>query len=229
MTTNRMNNFINSFSPLLKRLKLKKYFLEITILTVSLIITVVAMVIFINDNQKNSDREIISQADQGQVLPEKIFIEVSGSIKNPNLYEMGFGARIKDIIDKAGGLSSDADVVFFNRNFNLARFITDQEKIYIPSISEINEGIFRQNQMMLDYNSPVVINQKKVETGLSEDQSLISLNNATIEELDQLPGIGQVTASKILNGRPFTTIEDLLIRKIVNKGVFEKMKNLISL
>jgi competence protein ComEA len=71
--------------------------------------------------------------------------------------------------------------------------------------------------------------EKSAEPAPSESQSLISINDSTIEELDQLPGIGQITANKIISNRPYTTIEDLLTKKVVNKGVFEKIKNLIEI
>ena len=226
-----MNNFIKSFSPLLKRLKLKKYFLEIVLLTISIIITVTALTIYIKNGRENTDQTIILNDQPEKVLSEKILVDVSGAVKKPNIYQVDFGARIKEVIDMAGGLSDDADVLFFNRNFNLARVVSDQEKIYVPSISEINNGIFIQNQLLIDYKTP--INNQSLNTDnqspSTNNQSLININDATVEELDQLPGVGQVTANKIINSRPYTTLEELLIKKIVNKGVFEKIKSLITL
>ncbi|KKP62906.1 MAG: Competence protein ComEA helix-hairpin-helix repeat protein [Candidatus Roizmanbacteria bacterium GW2011_GWC2_34_23] len=222
-----MKNFIKSFSPLFKRLKLKKYLLEIFLVTTALIITVAALVIYAKNNQKVKEEIEINPPSLRQDFggQGKIFVDVSGAVKKPNLYQVDFGARIKEIIDRAGGLSDDADVIFFNRNFNLARILSDQEKIYVPSISEINNGIFVQNQLTLDYTTPIT------STGIANNAPTdnINLNSATIEELDQLPGIGQVTANKIISNRPYTTIEELVTKKVVNKGVFEKIKNLISL
>ena len=199
-----MNNFIKSFSPLLKRLKLKKYFLEIVLLTISIIITVTALTIYIKNGRENTDQTIILNDQPEKVLSEKILVDVSGAVKKPNIYQVDFGARIKEVIDMAGGLSGDADVLFFNRNFNLARVVSDQEKIYVPSISEINNGIFIQNQLLIDYKTP--INNQSLNTDnqspSTNNQSLININDATVEELDQLPGVGQVTANKIINSRP---------------------------
>ena len=227
-----MNDFIRSFSPLFKRLKLKKYLLEIILLSVAMIITITALVIYVNNSQ-NSEEKI--EIDPSRLRQDfggqgKIFVDVSGAIKKPNIYQVDFGARIKEVIDKAGGLSDEADMIFFNRNFNLARIVTDQEKIYIPSIMEINSGIFVQNQRTLDYVSPVtgvIYNAPTTNTPI--DNQLISLNSATIEELDQLPGIGQVTVNKIITNRPYSNIEELLTKKVVNKSVYEKIKNLISI
>ena len=226
-----MANFFKSFSPLLKRLRLKKYLLEIVLLTVAFTITIASLIIYVKNNQQNNDKEIVTDNKPSQVLSSHIFIDVSGSVKKPNLYQVNFGARIKEVIDKAGGLSDGADVIFFNRNFNLARIVTDQEKIYIPSISEINSGIFNQNQLTLDYVSPVIL--KNTDDAniapTNTDNQIINLNSATIEELDELPGIGQVTANKIITGRPYSMIDELLVKKVVNKSVFEKIKNLIIL
>lgn len=223
-----MSNFLKSFTPLLRRLKLKKYFLEIILLTIAVVITVAASVLYAKNSQNLNEEIEISptrlREDYGG--QEKIYVDVSGAVNKPNIYQVNFGARIKDVIDKAGGLSDEADVMFFNRNFNFARIVIDQEKIYIPSIAEINNGLFVQSQRTLDYVSPIT------DTGIvpiEDNNQLINLNSATIEELDQLPGIGQVTANKIISNRPYATLEELLTKKIVNRGVFEKIKSLITL
>ncbi|MFA6532528.1 MAG: SLBB domain-containing protein [Patescibacteria group bacterium] len=223
-----MRNFFQSFLPLLKKLKLKKYFVEIFLLSLASLITVVALNIYLNNEKNNLKVTKTSQTYSSSA--NMIFIDVSGAVKKPGVYEFKVGTRIKEAIDKAGGLSDEVDAVFFKRNFNLARIISDQEKIYVPSVTEINEGIFIQNLRTLDYVSPVlgVIDNTAVVDTLIDNQ-LISLNSATIEELDQLPGIGQITANKIIINRPYSSIEELLIKKAVNKNVFEKIKNLISI
>lgn len=223
-----MRNFFQSFLPLLKKLKLKKYFLEIFLLSLASFITVVALNIYLNSEKNNL--KVTKTSQTYSTSANMIFIDVSGAVKKPGVYEFEVGTRIKAAIDKAGGLSDEVDAVFFKRNFNLARIISDQEKIYVPSVTEINEGIFIQNLRTLDYVSPalgVIDNAAVADTSI--DNQSISLNSATIEELDQLPGIGQITANKIIINRPYSSIEELLIKKTVNKNVFEKIKNLISI
>lgn len=222
-----MSGFFKSFAPLLK--KSRKYFLEIILLTVALVITITALAIYAKNNQENTDQEIITNNQPEKVLSGKIFVDVSGAVKKPNVYEISFGARLKDVVDKAGGLSDEADTVFFNRNFNLARTVTDQEKIYVPSISEINNGVFMENPRTLDYTSPGtgVVNNAPTTDALTNNN--ININSATIEELDQLPGVGQTTANKIIINRPYSNIEELLTKKVVNKSVYEKIKGLIAL
>jgi len=230
-----MTAFFKSFSPILKRLnklKIKRYLLEVALLSVAIIITIISLIIYTkNNSEEKITPEVTKASSSPKSYQEYVYIDVSGAVKKPNLYQVNSGARIKDAIDKAGGLSENADVIYFNRNFNLARVVSDQEKIYVPSISEINNGIFIQNQLLIDYTTPTnnqlpIIDNQSPST---DNQSLININNATVEELDQLPGIGQVIAGKIIANRPYSTIDDLITKKVVNKGVFEKIKNLISL
>jgi competence protein ComEA len=224
-----MSGIIKSFLPLLKKLRLKRYMPEIFLLTLATIITIVVLTIYINSAPSENKEIEDSKAPQtSSASSSTIFVDVSGAVKNPDVYQVSFGARIHEVIDKAGGLSDDADLMFFNRNFNLARIIVDQEKIYVPSKIEIDNGIFIQNQRTLDYTLPSEVLAEE-NSQQSESLSLINVNSATIEELDQLPGIGLITANKIITNRPYLTINELLTKKAINKSVLEKIKNLISI
>jgi competence protein ComEA len=57
---------------------------------------------------------------------------------------------------------------------------------------------------------------------------MINLNTATLEELQQLPGIGPVKAQAIIDGRPFNTIEDVMKVKGIKEGTFSKIKDQIT-
>jgi len=221
-----MDGFIKSFAPILKQSR--KYFLEIIILSVALIITIIAVIIYIKNNQ-DTQTDTSSPTTFSIPTTSKIFVDLSGAVKKPGLYEIEFGARLKDIIDKGDGLSDEADTTFFQQNFNLAQVVTDQEKIYIPSILEINNGVFIQNQRTLDYLSPGISSNKGVINDAPTTENKININSATIDELDQLPGIGQATANKIITNRPYTTIDDLITKKVVSKSVFDNIKGQISL
>ena len=226
-----MNGFFKSFAPILKRLK--RYLLEFILLSVALIIIVASFVIYIKNSQIQGETiaspiPTALQLSLDENKPSKIFVDVSGAVKNPGVYEVLYGIRIKNIIDKAGGLSDEADIEFYNRNFNLARIVSDQEKIYVPSVAEINSQIFTQNQRTLDYSSPAVVTINATKVAPSEIQSQISINSGTSEELDQLPGVGPATADKIIKNRPYSAIEDLVTKKVLSKSVFDKIKSLIT-
>jgi competence protein ComEA len=206
--------------------KLKKLWFEIALLSLSIIISIVILTLFFRQDKKKE--EVIKiESNNLPKMAEKYYVDISGAVKKPNVYQVNPGTRLKEVLDMAGGISDQADQNFFARNFNLARFVSDQEKIYIPSIEEINSGLFTENSRSFDFISPV--NQPSQSDETDNQSSKISINQASEQELDQLPGIGPVTAKKIIDNRPFTTIEDLLNKKVVSQSVFNKIKDLIEL
>ena len=201
--------------------KLKKYRLEILLLSAAFLITVVSLIIFSVNNQSKDEEEIITnQVESQDLFLQNIYIDVSGEVIKPDVYKVKPGTRLKEIMDLAGGLSKNADDGYFYRNYNLSRILVDQEKIYVPSVWEVNNGYFIENRQTLDFIT--AIEKAKPNIGL------INANNASVEELDTLPGIGQITAEKIISNRPYQSIDELLTKKVVGKSVFEKIKGLIS-
>lgn len=206
--------------------KFKKYLVEIIILTIAIFISVISLIIFLNSSSQKEEIKISETKNQITSV-KKIFVDISGSVNKPGLYQLNNNSRIKEAIDKAGGLSDDADKGYFNRNFNLARFLSDQEKIYIPSVWEVQNGYFIENPQTLNYIQP--INQQSIVFNSDSRQNLININQASLDELDTLPGISKVLGQKIIDNRPYQSLEDLINKKVINKSVFEKIKDLISL
>lgn len=220
-----MKNFLRSFLPVLK--KIKKYKIEIFLLGTSFFIAIFSLILYQKENAEEKPEVVEEKTFNNPTPYKKIFVDVAGAVKNPGVYEATFGARLKDVLDLAGGLSDEADKFFFQRNFNLAKIVIDQEKIYIPATWEVQSGIFVENQRTLDYTQKTNINW---EGGNLENLSnKININQATAEELETLPGIGKVTAQKIIKNRPYQTIDELLTKKVISKSTFEKIKDLISL
>ncbi len=211
------------------RKKIKKLWFELTVFFVSIIITVFTLNSILKNNKNSTSEDICIEPQKNIMAVEKtsLFVDISGAVNKPGVYEIAPGARLKDILKLSGGLSDHADKMFFARNFNLARFVSDQEKIYIPSITEINAGIFTETARNVDYITPNEIpNQINTET---KTNNKVNINQATAEELDQLPGVGPTTVRKIIDNRPFSSLNELLDKKIVNKSTFEKIKALIQI
>ena len=142
----------------------------------------------------------------------KIFIDVSGSVLRPGVYELSSNARIQDALIAAGGLAGDADREWVAKAVNLAAKIVDGTKIYIPAKGTVTSA------------SP---GQASV-AGISNISSLININSATQTELEKLPGIGPVTAQKIITNRPYTDVQELLSKKAVGAKVFDQIKSIVS-
>jgi len=206
--------------------KLKKFWLETALLVIAFGIAVFSLVLYKKD-QNNYENEITTTGVFTSIPQNNsngILIDLSGSVKNPGLYKALEGDRLKTIIDKGGGLSDTADHEYFARNYNLSRIVYDQEKIHIPSVYEVANGFFVENQQ-IPFNPS---NNTDSATAIGNNPK-ISLNQATSAELDTLPGVGKTTIEKIMNNRPFKALEELLDKKILNKNVFENIKELIEI
>jgi len=214
-----MQGFINSFKPLFSRYKS-----EIILLSCALFIGGVSAVFFFQQKSNEKSVPVISAKSETHTAVQKQFItvDVSGAVKNPFVYTFDSRARIIDAIQKAGGITDDADEAFVKRNINYARIISDQEKIYIPFLSDTANGYVLENKRVIDYTQPNGDQQQ------SEDSSRININSASVPELDQLPGIGQVNAGAIFNGRPYIATEDLVKNNVIKQSVYDKIKDQIS-
>ncbi len=222
-----MDGFMKSFFPISKRLR--KFRLEFVLLFIAC--TVTAFIFFLLS--KTSPVAPTSP----RVLPEfplqtaNSLVDISGAVQQPGVYEVSVSARLRDVIILAGGLSDNADKEYFARNYNLAKFVFDQEKIHIPSFAEIQTGLFIEPQHSNKY--PLPTNQQVSNSGSSEqtpaESDVININSASIEELDVLPGIGAVTSQKIIQNRPYRTVEELLTKKVIKQNIYDQIKDFIVL
>ena len=154
----------------------------------------------LEENSKNSESSA-----------SKILVDVAGAVNKPGTYTLTTDARYKDAIKLAGGISPEADEEWIEKNLNQASRVSDGMKIYIPRVGE---------QASSTSTSTVA--------GASQT-GLINVNLASSSELDTLPGIGPVTAQKIIDNRPYSQISDLVSKKAVTQSVFDKIKDKISI
>lgn len=138
---------------------------------------------------------------------ENLTVDVSGEVVNPGVYKFESGARVEEAIKKAGGFTSQADSAWIAKELNLAAKISDGQKIYIQKTGETTTTST---------------------LGSTSSSTKINLNFASTKELDSLPGVGAVTIEKIISNRPYSSVEELLSKKVVGKATYEKIKDLVS-
>ncbi len=182
---------------------IKKYYLYIIIIVITLISLIIA-------NWPND--EVISyepvKNDVIEVEIEYIYVDIKGEVSNPGVYKLEKNTRLFQLINKAGGLKEDADQFAVN----LSLLLTDEQVIYIPNVSE---EIPRIDTIITD-----------------EGNDLININIATLSELETLPGIGPSTAQSIIDYREDTTqfmsIEEIMDVPGIGESTFNEIKNLIT-
>ena len=152
--------------------------------------------------------------------PSEIVVDVEGAVAAPGLHRLPAGSRVGDAIAVAGGYSPRVDINAAAVALNLAERLADGAKIHVPVRGEPAEvpPSFAAEQPGAVTNDPV-------------GQSVVNVNTATSEELDTLPGIGPVTAAKIIAARqaaPFGSIDELVSRDVVGAATLEKLRDLIT-
>ena len=139
-----------------------------------------------------------------------IFVDIKGAVKNPGVYQMKSGDRVKDALVAAGGLTDEAD----SKKVNLAQRVEDQMVIVVPKVGE------EATEMPAGVTSKEAAKDGKV-----------NINTATVEELKTLKGVGEKKAEAIIEYRKkngsFKTKEDLMKVRGIGKKLFESFQERI--
>lgn len=170
-------------------------------------------------------------ADAPLSLGPEIRVEVSGAVASPSVVELPEGSRVIDAIEAAGGWGERVDPLRVEVCINLAAPLQDGGAIRIPTLDDRfllgTTGISCGSL----YAPPTEIAATSGVQGSSPTSAPINLNTATAEQLDALPGIGPVTAAKIIAARkegPFLVADDLVARGVISSRVLEQIRPLVS-
>ena len=139
-----------------------------------------------------------------------IFVDIKGEVRNPGVYQMKVGDRVKDALEAAGGLTAEAD----SQKVNLAKRLEDQMVIVVPKVGEEAEEI------------PAGETRNE-----AAKEGKVNINTATVEELKTLKGVGEKKAEAIIEYRKkngsFQTKEDLMKVRGIGKKLFESFQERI--
>ena len=154
-----------------------------------------------------------------ETKPSEVVVHVDGAVATPGVYSIrAANPRVKDAVDKAGGLSLDADT----SAMNLAEPLADGQKVHVPREGEVPPAAQQE--------AGASLGDEAAQTA-QDESGLININTATEEELRALPGVGEATAASIVeersNNGPFSAPEDIMRVSGIGEKKFEKMKGRI--
>lgn len=161
----------------------------------------------------------------------KITVYVSGAVANPGLHEIAPGSRALEAIAAAGGMTEEAN----KDKVNLAKICKDGMHVNVPRLSAKERRRLAaantpaNSAETAEQNSASYNSVQESETALT---GKVHLNTATAEELETLPGVGAVTAQRIVEYRSahgFARIEDLMNVKGIGQAKFNKMQPWLDL
>jgi len=150
----------------------------------------------------------------------ELVVDIQGAVLQPGVRRLPAGSRVADAIAAAGGYGPRVDAARAARELNLAVQLHDGDRVVVPSRDDPPGAAVGGG------GSP-----GPAGGGANGGGGLVDLNHATASELDTLPGVGPVTAQKIIAAREeraFATIEELRDRKVVGSAAFEKLKDLVT-
>jgi len=193
------------------------------------------------DNSKNNDGITVR-------------VDVKGYVEKEGVYELDSNSRVIDAINKAGGLKKEANTDYINlskklvdemiiivySNDDVSKFKEEEKQIiYIEYKCEcpdnINDSCITDSDVV-NTNGVAEDNKTKDENskeGSTEENSLVSINSATKEELITLPGIGESKADNIIKYREehgeFKNLEDIKNVSGIGEAAYSKIKDYIKL
>ena len=150
----------------------------------------------------NQKEEVVDQ--------DLITVDVKGAVKTPGIYDLPVGSRINDAVQKAGGLTDNAD----SKSINLAQKISDEALVYVPTKGEDTSQATQSN------------------TSNSKENKKVNLNKASLEELKQVKGLGAKRAQDIIDHRDsngkFKSVDELKKVSGIGTKTIEKLKEYVT-
>lgn len=157
-----------------------------------------------------SENTAIEQVEEIVEEKPKVYVDIAGEVINPGVYVLEEGSRVNDLLILAGGVTNEANL----DNVNLAYTLTDGVKITIPNKKD-NEKNIVQSSLFKTLKSEI-----------------ININQATIDELTTLSGIGESIAEDIINYRKqngnFKKKEDIKNVSGIGESKYSKIKDKIT-
>jgi competence protein ComEA len=153
-------------------------------------------------------------AETGSAPQALLVVDVVGAVRRPGLYRLDEGARVADAVGRAGGATRKADLALIN----LAAPLADGEQVVVPRRGAVPTGAAAAGGSATS---------GAVSTGP------VHLNTATLDQLDSLPGIGPVTAQKILDYRTehgaFASVDELDAVSGIGPARLAELKKVVDL
>ena len=160
----------------------------------------------------SKDSSTEKEVKEEPVEQDLITVDVKGAVKSPGIYDLSVGSRVNDAVQKAGGLTEQAD----SKSLNLAQKVSDEALVYVPTKGE------EVASQQAGSGAP---------SSTSKDKK-VNLNKASLEELKQVKGLGGKRAQDIIDHREangkFKSVDELKKVSGIGAKTIEKLKDYVT-
>ena len=163
-------------------------------------------------SKDSSTEKDVKKEEKAEPLEQDLItVDVKGAVKSPGIYDLPVGSRVNDDVQKAGGLTDQAD----SKSLNLAQKVSDEALVYVPTKGE------EASQQSGSGATSSTSKEKKV-----------NLNKASLEELKQVKGLGGKRAQDIIDHREtngkFKSVDELKKVSGIGAKTIEKLKDYVT-
>ncbi len=154
-----------------------------------------------------------------------LYIDINGAVNYPGVYCLNNGSRLIDAVNKAKGFNKLYAQKYVEQKFNLASLLEENQKIYIPYF---NDQVCENKTFSYEVdNTGNSLSNNGTQNNSSS--ACVSINEGTLEQLKTLKGIGDSIGQKIIDGRPYKSINDLNNVSGIGDSIFNNIKSLVCL
>lgn len=160
----------------------------------------------------SSTEKEVKEEKEEPLEQDLITVDVKGAVKSPGIYDLPVGSRVNDAVQKAGGLTEQAD----SKSLNLAQKVSDEALVYVPAKGE-------------------EVASEKTGSGTASStrkEKKVNLNKASLEELKQVKGLGGKRAQDIIDHREangkFKSVDELKKVSGIGAKTIEKLKDYVT-
>ena len=160
----------------------------------------------------SSTEKEVKEEKEEPLEQDLITVDVKGAVKSPGIYDLPVGSRVNDAVQKAGGLTEQAD----SKSLNLAQKVSEEALVYVPAKGE-------------------EVASEKTGSGTASStrkEKKVNLNKASLEELKQVKGLGGKRAQDIIDHREangkFKSVDELKKVSGIGAKTIEKLKDYVT-
>lgn len=200
---------------------------------VALILSVFIFVVWSSKDEKVSEEPaVVEKEDIKEEVPviEEYVVDIKGAVKKPGVYKIKKGSIVNDLIKMAGGLKSSASTSYINLSYELK----NHDVINIFTKTEVKNNDIKEECKCDDIIINDCVNSGIITEGNNSSNTIsgkVNINNATLDELLTINGIGESKAIAIIDYRKsnkFNSIEDIKNVSGIGDSLYNKIKEYIT-